>query len=132
MKQATILDIAKETLSKYDLDDWTVALDTIAPGETKRLARTWFLHQEISLMRSYWQSRSDTEDWRKELRSSMLHEIAHILEGSDEGHGERWRDRYIALLEEWFDKKRVVAIVCCSGDIPADWIRDWLPKYRTG
>lgn len=127
MKQTVILEIARQMLTHYGLDDWTVVLDRYAP---RRLARTRFLCMEIGLTLGRWRRNPDTEGWRGELRATVLHEIAHVIEGIDAWHGDEWRDRYIALLDEWFDPNAVRWHVVGCSEISEDWIQEiFLPRY---
>lgn len=127
MKQATIMKIGEQILAKYDLDDWSICFDS---PSYKRLAQMRSIEREIGLTWAYWRGKPDKEDWRCELRGSILHEVAHALVGAGKGHNEIWRDQFISLLEEWLTPREVFGQVICCSDISADWIEDvFVPAY---
>jgi len=96
-----------------------------------RMAQTRLFEKQIGIVFSFWHSAPDREAWRDELRSLILHEVAHVLVGVEEGHSEIWRDKYIDLLEEWFKPIQVAVMVSSCSEIPEDWIdNEWLPRHR--
>ena len=86
---------------------------------------------EIGLTWGYWRGVPNDEDWRNELISCLLHEVAHVFAGVEAGHGTVWRDEYISLLEEWFAPHIVVRQILYCSEVDPDWIRTvFLPASK--
>lgn len=62
--------------------DWTIGTD----NARKRLGFCNYTRQRITLSKHY----ASSAPW-SEVRETVLHEIAHVIAGSDAGHGAKWK-----------------------------------------
>lgn len=75
-------DLAEELMKFHGLDKWTFGFDRAK----QRCGQCQHSKHEITLSR-YYAERND----RSEVQDTILHEIAHALVGSGEGHSPKWR-----------------------------------------
>ncbi|XOV85613.1 MAG: SprT-like domain-containing protein [bacterium] len=78
----TVRELAQSLMQAHGLKNWRFRLD----HARQRLGACHFASREITLSEHYIQA-NDLAD----IRSTLLHEIAHALCGPGEGHGPLWK-----------------------------------------
>lgn len=128
MKRKTALEVAKDLFRRHHVWDTRLVFDDVSLRASKRRAQLRVLRYgsiqtyELGLTWRYWGKKPDNwGGWRTELAATILHEVAHIKVGVDEGHGEKWRRKWIALLRQHFPEKVVKGLVLFCREIPQDW-----------
>lgn len=114
MKATTMQNLGNELLIRYELDDWTFVLDE---GKLNRRGQMRLLDKEIAISKYYWQRKPDNEDWRNDLKATILHEIAHAQVGIDAGHGDEWLEAWKKLLRQHFNPRQVIFILACCPEV---------------
>jgi predicted SprT family Zn-dependent metalloprotease len=98
----------KRKTEQFKIVGWTMALD----HAKKRLGQTDYNKKRITLSKHFLRGPSCTQI---KMRNTILHELAHVLVGSSNGHNKKWKDM---ALKIGCDGK-----VCSSMDLPdAKWM----------
>lgn len=88
MKLRDARALAKELMSLHGLTGWSFTFDRAV----KRLGLTLYREKTISLSRQLTALNDD-----KQVRNTLLHEIAHALVGTSFGHGDVWRSKALSI-----------------------------------